>query len=175
MAFFQTASSLNSQRSTNEIIDSNQVINIVNNIDDKVSVVNNIQYKNYKTLFTDISYLVTNDEEHNLNNIFSHQITTTKTKANVFVNFNFSYKCSYGFQERITINIYRDQTKIYTDSNLGSQNFTGGLIGKYSITFIDNLSKISTFKYYIRFKLENNISQEPQGIYNFNSITLIEY
>jgi hypothetical protein len=138
---------------------------------------NNIQSK---TLFSsDISHLVIDSSLHDLSNIFSHTITPSKTNAKIFVDFNFLYKCSYAFEERITIKIYRDNCDNYiqSDQNLGSRNFTGGLIGKYSGSFIDTLNNtsLSQVKYYITFQLEKNNSEELQGIYKFNSITLIEY
>ena len=136
---------------------------------------NNIQSK---TLFSfDISYLVIDSSLHDLSNIFFNTITPSKTNSQIFVDFNFLYKCSYAFEERITIQIYRDNcdNHIQSDETLGSTNFTGGLIGKYSGSFIDTPNTTTQVKYYIKFKLENNNSETRQGIYKFNSITLIEY
>lgn len=167
---------LNRINSSNNDNDNNSssLVNITNILD-----TDNIRYKNSFNGKT--NYLVTDNEEHSLKDIFFHKITTSKANAKVFVNFSFLYISSYAYKERITINIYRHNdnnnrdTLIQRDPDLGSQNLTGGLIGKYSSSFIDELSNTSIYTYYITFKLENNISQEPQGIYNFNSIILIEY
>ena len=86
-------------------------------------------------------------------------------------------KCSYAFEERITIKIYRDNCDNYiqSDQTLGSRNFTGGFIGKYSGSFIDTPNITTQVKYYITFQLENNNSETRQGIYKFNSIIFILY
>ena len=136
------------------------------------NIINNVKCK---TSFTDSSYLKTDPSNYDLSNIFFHTITPSKTNAQIFVNFNFSYKCSYAFRERINIYIYRNNNLIQSDEYLGSKNFTGGFIGNFSSSFIDTPNTTEQLKYYIKFKLENNESEEPQGIYKFNSITLIEY
>ena len=55
-------------------------------------------------------------------------------------------------------------------NNLGSINATGGLIGTYYNNFIDyDISNNKNYKYYLKYKLENNLSGFEQGLINLKT------
>ena len=90
----------------------------------------------------------------------------------VLVDVNFTLLCCYSFEERITIELWRDLTLISRNSNIGTTNATGGFRSNYRLSFIDETTSNGTNKYYIKYKLENNTSAQEQGITNIN-ITLL--
>ena len=90
----------------------------------------------------------------------------------VLVDVHFSLLCCYSFEERITIELWRDLTLISRNSNIGTTNATGGFRSNYRLSFIDETTSNGTNKYYIKYKLENNTSAQEQGITNIN-ITLL--
>ena len=90
----------------------------------------------------------------------------------VLVDVNFSLLCCYSFEERITIELWRDLTLISRNSNIGTANATGGFRSNYRLSFVDETTSNGTNKYYIKYKLENNTSAQEQGITNIN-ITLL--
>ena len=85
-----------------------------------------------------------------------------------------SYLCSISYKERINIAIWRDTSCISLDENLGSINGTGGLTQTYTLNIIDRLynQNLDSHKYYIKYKLEDNIygNREPMGIVNINTL-----
>ena len=90
----------------------------------------------------------------------------------VLVDVNFSLLCCYSFEERITIELWRDLVLISRKSNIGTTNATGGFRSNYRLSFVDENTSNGTNKYYIKYKLENNASAQEQGITNIN-ITLL--
>ena len=90
----------------------------------------------------------------------------------VLVDVNFSLLCCYSFEERITIELWRDLVLISRNSNIGTTNATGGFRSNYRLSFVDENTSNGTNKYYIKYKLENNASAQEQGITNIN-ITLL--
>jgi len=90
----------------------------------------------------------------------------------VLVDANFTLLCCYSFEERITIELWRDLTMISRNSNIGTTNATGGFRSNYRLSFLDESASNGTNKYYIKYKLENNASAQEQGITNIN-ITLL--
>jgi hypothetical protein len=80
--------------------------------------------------------------------------------------------CCYSFEERITIELWRDAFLISRNSNIGTANATGGFRNNYRLSFVDENTSNGTNKYYIKYKLENNTSMQEQGITNIN-ITLL--
>ena len=90
----------------------------------------------------------------------------------VLVDVNFTLLCCYSFEERITIELWRDLTLISRNSNIGTANATGGFRSNYRLSFVDETTSNGTNKYYIKYKLENNTSAQEQGITNIN-ITLL--
>lgn len=90
----------------------------------------------------------------------------------VLVDANFTLLACYSFEERITIELWRDSTMISRNSNIGTTNATGGFRSNYRLSFLDESASNGTNKYYIKYKLENNASAQEQGITNIN-ITLL--
>lgn len=90
----------------------------------------------------------------------------------VLVDVNFTLLCCYSFEERITIELWRDLFLISRNSNIGTTNATGGFRSNYRLSFVDENTSNGTNKYYIKYKLENNASAQEQGITNIN-ITLL--
>jgi hypothetical protein len=90
----------------------------------------------------------------------------------VLVDVHFSLLCCYSFEERITIELWRDAFLISRNSNIGTANATGGFRNNYRLSFVDENTSNGTNKYYIKYKLENNTSMQEQGITNIN-ITLL--
>ena len=90
----------------------------------------------------------------------------------VLVDVNFTLLCCYSFEERITIELWRDLVLISRNSNIGTTNATGGFRSNYRLSFVDENTSNGTNKYYIKYKLENNASAQEQGITNIN-ITLL--
>ena len=90
----------------------------------------------------------------------------------VLVDVNVTLLSSYSFDERITIELWRDLVMISRNSNIGTTNATGGFRSNYRLSFVDENTSNGTNKYYIKYKLENNASAQEQGITNIN-ITLL--
>ena len=90
----------------------------------------------------------------------------------VLVDVNFTLLCCYSFEERITIELWRDLVLISRNSNIGTTNATSGFRSNYRLSFVDENTSNGTNKYYIKYKLENNASAQEQGITNIN-ITLL--
>ena len=143
--------------------------------------------------FTDISRLVLTTEWVDCSDILYQEITPTKNNKQILVSIDFNYLCSVAYQERISIQILRYRsdnltlTVIKENINLGSLNAAGEFIGNYSCSFFDRPLSSLLVKYFVKFKLETNESQIPQGIININtahnsedasgssSISLIEF
>lgn len=132
---------------------------------------NNIFYKNE---FSDISFITDSSSVQDLSNLFFEEIIPIKENNKVRVNINFTYFCSVGFSERISIYLYRynvsdNEKLLYQDLSLGTFNATGGFTNNYTITLIDNPSYSGLNKYYIKYQIEDNLSKIPQGIYNLGT------
>lgn len=143
--------------------------------------------------FTDISRLVLTTDWIDCSDILYQEITPTKNNKQILVSINFNYLCSVAYKERISIQILRfrsdnlQTTVLKQNNNLGSLNGTGEFIGNYSCSFLDRPLSNSLVKYFVKFKIETNESQIPQGIININnasdsdnangssSISLIEF
>tara|TARA_R110002072_G_scaffold218990_1_gene376634 strand:- start:1529 stop:2710 length:1182 start_codon:yes stop_codon:yes gene_type:complete len=125
--------------------------------------------------------------------ILFQTITPTKNNKQILVSMDFNYLCSAAYDERINIQICRFRlsdstiTLLKQNNNLGPKNSAGEFIGNYSCSFLDSPVSNSLVKYFVKFRLENNNSEIPQGITNINtasgttnsngssSISLIEF
>lgn len=143
--------------------------------------------------FTDISRLVLTTDLIDCSDILYQEIIPSKNNKQILVSINFNYLCSVAYKERISIQILRFRydnstlTVLKQNNNLGSLNGTGEFIGNYSCSFLDRPLSNSSVKYFVKFNLESNESQTPQGIININtnsdlndsngssSISLIEF
>ena len=153
----------------------NKVIQIdtsVNSINNKINAIENIKYK----IFDVSNITVNNANIQDLSNIFDLSIIPIQDipKINIIIKTNFL--SSYALQERINIELWKysfhDNSNILLtkDNNLGSINATGGLIGTYYNNFIDyDISNNKNYKYYLKYKLENNLSGFEQGLINLKT------
>ena len=86
--------------------------------------------------------------------------------SSILVNVNITLYYSYAINEPLTVELWRDTSMIVQSKNLGCVNSAGGIITPYSLTYLDTSLNAGPKKYYIKYKLENNISLIRQGIIN---------
>ena len=126
-----------------------------------------INYSN-KIIFTDTSFLTTSSNLIDLSNLFFNTITPFNINSNILVSVNVTLFCSYGRNERITIQVWRDLSMIIENKNIGSYDATSGLTIPYNITYLDENINSGLKKYYLKYELEsfNHSNHPPQGIIN---------
>jgi hypothetical protein len=129
-------------------------------------IVNTGNYSN-KTTFNNQNLTTTTSDIQDLSNSFYNDINVFN--SNVQININANLYCSYGINERITVEVWRDTSMIYRSNELGSINATGGLNIPYSFNYLDKNLANGPKKYYLKYKLENNLHRQEQGIINLNS------
>jgi len=129
-------------------------------------IVNTGNYSN-KTTFNNQNLTTTTSDIQDLSNSFYNTINVFN--SNVQININANLYCSYGINERITVEVWRDASMIYRSNELGSINATGGLNIPYSFNYLDKNLANGPKKYYLKYKLENNLHRQEQGIINLNS------
>ena len=89
------------------------------------------------------------------------------------IHIKINYFCSVAYSERINIQLWRNDTLINEDINLGTINATGGFKNTYTLSFMDIPNNSLQNKYYIKYKIENNFSLVPQGIVDINTSSSI--
>ena len=114
-------------------------------------------------------YTTNNTNIQDLSNLFFNTITPSKNNSNILININASLYCSYAFEERISIELWRDLSMLTQNNNLGSVIATGGLTIPYNLTYLDNPNSNNLTKYYLKYNLENNNSKQEMGIINIQS------
>lgn len=92
---------------------------------------------------------------------------------NVQININLNLFCCYGKNERIVVQLWRDSSMISQSKELGTVNATNGLTIPYSFSYLDENLVNGPKKYYLKYKLKNNISNQEQGIVNLNTLNSI--
>jgi hypothetical protein len=124
----------------------------------------------------------------NSNNIFYNDVDCTTTtnslvdlsavvfntinpcnNSSIIVDIRTTLACSFGEDETITIELWRDSTMLMYDCSLGSSIRTDGLIIPYNVTYLDKNVTNGPKKYYLKYKLENNFYQQKQGILNIKT------
>ena len=134
-----------------------EVLNSSINMINKSSFFNNSIYSNtFETTTTNIQDLS--------NSLFN--TIDISNNSSVLVSINITLYCSYAMYERISVELWRDTSMLMQSTNLGSVNAAGGIVIPYSLTYLDNSLNAGPKKYYIKYKLENNISLVRQGIIN---------
>ena len=124
-----------------------------------------------KTTF-DLStnYLTTTTTDmHDLSNQFFSIITPDKPSSWISVDINATLYCSYALEERITVELWRDMTRLTVNRLIGQVIATGGLSIPYHISYLDQNEDTKDKRYYLKYQLENNNSQEPMGLINLNT------
>jgi hypothetical protein len=86
--------------------------------------------------------------------------------SSIIVDIRTALACSFGEDETITIELWRDSTMLMYDCSLGASFTTEGLIIPYNVTYLDHDVSSGPKKYYLKYKLENNLYQQKQGILN---------
>ena len=125
----------------------------------------NTNYSN-RTKFNNINFITTNTNLIDLSNLFFNTITPFNSNSNILVYVNVTLLCSYGHNERISLQLWRDLSMIIENRNIGSSDATRGLTIPYNITYLDENINSGLKKYYLKYQLENNTYQQPQGIVN---------
>ena len=134
----------------------------------------NINISNKSTFSSDSidptnQYVTYTNETQNLENLLFNTISVFNNSS-VIVSVNLTLYCSYAVNERITVELWRDNSMIVQSKELGSVNAGGGIPIPYSITYLDENLSAGSKKYYIKYKLENQItSNDKQGIINVNT------
>ena len=127
-----------------------------------------------KSIFNDVSidinnrFLTFTNEIQDLNRTFFYNIDVFNNSS-VIVDLNVTLYCSYALNERITIELWRDLSMLVQSKDLGTVIAGGGIQIPYSITYLDENLTAGDKKYYIKYKLENNISSIGQGIINIKT------
>ena len=134
-----------------------EVLNSSINMINRSSFFNNSIYSNtFETTTTNIQDLS--------NSLFN--TIDISNNSSIHVSINITLYCSYAMNERISVELWRDTSMIVQSTELGSVNAAGGIVIPYSLTYLDNSLNAGPKKYYIKYKLENNISLVRQGIIN---------
>jgi len=127
---------------------------------------------------SDISYSIVDAKTISTNLIdlsnIVYQTIDTCNDSNIIVSINVTLFCSYGYNETITIELWRDNTIIMRDSSLGTINTSGGLTFPYNVTYLDANVSNGIKKYYLKYKVDNNNSYglQAQGLINIKTSEL---
>ena len=127
----------------------------------------NIAKFSNKAQFENSNFTTTTSTMQDLSATFYNTIDVFD--SNVQVNININLYCCYGFNERITVEVWRDLSMISRSSELGTLNATGGLTIPYNFNYLDKDLANGPKKYYLKYKLENNLYGQEQGIINLSS------
>ena len=125
------------------------------------SVINSIFYE-----YVDCT--TTSDEVVDLSAIVFNTINPCNNSS-IIIDIRTALACSFGDDETITIELWRDSTMLMYDCSLGSSITTEGLIIPYNVTYLDENITSGPKKYYLKYKLERNLYQKNQGILNIKT------
>ena len=128
--------------------------------------IKNIHNISNKTIFDNTSFTTSGTELVDLSNSFFNTITICNNNTNVLVNVKTTLYCSYAYKERITLELWKDSSMIIQDCSIGIINSTNGLAIPYNLTYLDENLNSGTIKYYLKYKLEKNITGQQMGIIN---------
>jgi hypothetical protein len=119
-----------------------------------------------KTIFDNTNFTTSTSELIDLSNSFYNTINICNNNTNILVNVKTTLYCSYAYKERMTIELWRDSSMIIQDCSIGIINVTNGLSIPYNLTYLDENINSGTIKYYLKYKLEKNITGKQMGIIN---------
>ncbi len=140
---------------------SNIVLQEYDNISHSIINNNNIS-------FDDVDCRTTTNELIDLSAIVFSTINPCNNSS-IIVDIRTALACSFAEEETITIELWRDSTMLMYDCSLGSSFTTEGLIIPYNVTYLDENVSSGPKKYYLKYKLENNLYQQKQGILNIKT------
>jgi len=91
--------------------------------------------------------------------------------SNIIISISVTLFCSYAYNETLTIELWRDNTIIMRDCSLGTINTSGGLTFPYNVTYLDANVSNGIKKYYLKYKLDHNNSNNiiEQGLINIKT------
>lgn len=161
---------------TNIINSLDSLNNMINAIDVSLQILEN----NQQILRTNIVAKTTFDLSTNhltttttdiqdLSNQFFSIITPDKESSWISIDINTTLYCSYALEERITVELWRDMTRLTVNGLIGQVIATGGLSIPYHISYLDRILDTQDKRYYLKYQLENNNSQQPMGLINLNT------
>ena len=105
---------------------------------------------------------------------FYHEITPfNNIGAKILVDINVTLYCCYALEERITVELWRDTSRLTRDNDLGSINATGGLTIPYHLNYLDTTPANGINRYYLKYQLENNNSNQSMGLINISTQSFI--
>ena len=140
---------------------SNIVLQEYDNISHSIINNNNIS-------FNDVDCTTTTNELIDLSAIVFSTINPCNNSS-IIVDIRTALACSFAEDETITIELWRDSTMLMYDCSLGTSFTTEGLIIPYNVTYLDENVSSGPKKYYLKYKLENNLYQQKQGILNIKT------
>jgi hypothetical protein len=140
---------------------SNIVLQEYDNISHSIINNNNIS-------FNDVDCTTTTNELIDLSAIVFSTINPCNNSS-IIVDIRTALACSFAEDETITIELWRDSTMLMYDCSLGTSFTTEGLIIPYDVTYLDENVSSGPKKYYLKYKLENNLYQQKQGILNIKT------
>jgi hypothetical protein len=136
-------------------------------------IVNASNYSN-KTIFGSTKFVTTSYEIQDLSMVFYNIISVAN--SDVQININVNLYCCYDYNERISVEVWRDSSMISQSKELGTVNATAGLTIPYSFNYLDKNAGNGDKKYYLKYKLEKDVSNnnsnsiEAQGLVNINTL-----
>ena len=110
----------------------------------------------------------TTDELVDLSAILFNTINPCNNSS-IIVDIRTTLSCCFADDETITVELWRDSTMLIYDCSLGTAFTTEGLIIPYNVTYLDENVTNGPKKYYLKYKLENNLYQQKQGILNIKT------
>ena len=128
----------------------------------KVSKINNNLTINNSNSFT-----TTTSELQDLSNSL-YSLIMVNSSSSILIDLNIALLSSYAYNERITLELWRDLSLVYQNLNIGNTNATGGFAFNYRLSLLDENVSAGTKKYYLKYKLESNESAQEQGIIHVN-------
>ena len=130
-----------------------------------VDFTNKLLFDSNMVFVTDTSNII------DLSNSFFNVINPCNSNY-ILVNINATIMCSFGYNENITIQLWRDTTMLVENNNIGSINTTGGFAFPYSITYLDDNHDNGSKKYYLKYKLQKGDNNRNGGIVNVRTSTI---
>ena len=164
---FNSSMDLNNKPLTGLITISAESLNLSNVFrGSSVNIINRSQFSDI-SIDDNNKFLTLTNQIQDLSRSFFYNIDVFNNSS-VIVDLNVTLYCSYALNERITIELWRDLSMLVQSKDLGSVIASGGIPIPYNITYLDENLTAGSKKYYIKYKLENNVinKEQPQGIIN---------
>jgi hypothetical protein len=122
----------------------------------------------YNIVYDNIDCTTSTNELIDLSAIVFNTINPCNNSS-IIVDIKTTLYCCFADDETITVELWRDSTMLMYDCSLGSSFTTEGLIIPYNVTYLDENVTSGSKKYYLKYKLENNLYHQKQGILNIKT------